>query len=365
MTSAALLRKTLLAILQEKILPDLRSPSTPRFVTAHLPLKMPAGFTVREMPYPPLREADAQRIYPEGKKWDKVHLWAVNYPALHCIVEGEADMLTGLTVGMLNQAPPADRPTSPRGGYLISAAAPAYILIPPGVPQRTGAVTPWQREQPHTGMMRIFQVRVLPIGALCHFSTMEDDVFHVHYSLLIKDNQLAAIMGVLLDEQSTTQPSSYITHAQLLSLMLRLERSLSTQRPLMTNGLYSRFPDSNPVDLEAQPLHHPTIERAHEYIQLHLHEPLNPSLLAEHVHLTPTQLNRILRAHTGESTMGYVNRLRIETARLLLRTSELSIQEICRLVGYRRQQHFSALFRRHTGSSPSRFRQQGEAGNTS
>jgi AraC-like DNA-binding protein len=41
-----------------------------------------------------------------------------------------------------------------------------------------------------------------------------------------------------------------------------------------------------------------------------------------------------------------------------LRTSDLSMQEISRLVGYRHQSHFSRAFLRHTGSSPLKFRQQ-------
>jgi AraC-like DNA-binding protein len=360
MTSAALLRKTLLAILQERVIPDLRGRSSRRLALARLPLKVPSGITVREMPHPPLIEADAKRIYPEGRYWQNVEMHAINFPALFCVVEGEIDVQMGVTTSMLNQARRGAAPDSACGGYIVSLRAPALLLFPPGVPQRTGATPPWARAEPHTGKSSFLNIRVLPIGALCHLSTMENGVYRSQYSLLVKDNQLAAAMGILLDELSTPPADPQVTHAQLMTLMLRLKRGMSTQAPTMTDGLYSRFPDADPTDQQAQTLHHPTIERAHQFIQLRLHEPLSPAIIAAHVRLTPTQLNSIFKARAGLSTMSYVAKLRVESAQLLLRTSDLSVQEISQLVGFRQLSHFSRTFHQHTGLSALKFRQQGE-----
>jgi AraC-like DNA-binding protein len=362
MTFATLLRKNLLAVLRGQIIPDLHENSAPRLAVTHLPLQIPVDFSLREMPYPPLTEADATKVYPEGLRWDAVHMQALNYPALSCIVEGEADFLTGVTTSMLSRVPARDRPSDPRGGYIISAVAPAYILVPPGVPGRTGDIPPWHRPEPHAGKLVIFKARVLPVGALCHLTTFYNGVFHVQYSLLLKDDQLAPVINLLLDEQSTPAPNAHIVHAQMLTLMLRLERALSTQLPLMTDGLYSRFPDSAPTDSQAQPLYNPVIKRAHDYIQLRLHESLTPTTIAAHARLTPTQLNRIFKANTGLSTMNYVAKLRLESAQLLLRDSDLSVQEICRLVGYRQLAHFSRSFHRYAGQPPLKFRQDHERG---
>lgn len=358
MTSSVLLRKTLLSVLQEELLPELKRSSTPRLASAGLPHRFGDGFLVREMEFPPLEEADATQVYPEGQKWDEFHLHALNCPTLHCIIEGEADILIGVTAEMLSRVAASKRPANPRGGYMVSVVAPAYLLVPSGVPKRTGDGPPWDREQAHSGTLRILTVRVLPIGALCHLTSLENGEFNVGYSLLIRDERLLSFLDVLIDETTVPEPHPLILHAQLLALMLRLERGLNTQFPLVTDGLYSRFPESKPTNLQEQQTHHPIIERAHNFIQLRLHEPLSPAHIARHVRLTPTQLNRLFRTHTGMSTMGYVTSLRMETAQLLLRTSDLSVQEICRLVGYRRLQHFSYAFRQHTGESPLKFRQQ-------
>lgn len=356
MTSASLLRKTAQSVLQEQVIPDLQSGGTRRLVAARLPLEVPRGTAVQEMPHPPLQEADARRVYPEGKKWEDAGMHSLRFPALYCVVEGEADLAMGVTTSMLGALSPQHRPEAECGGYIVSLKAPAYFLIPPGVPYRT--TPPWQRPEPHTGTLRLFIVRVLPIGALCNITTMQEGEYAIPYSLLVKDNQLASAMELLVDELNTPPADMQIVQAQLLTLMLRLKRRMSTQLPLLTDGIYSRFPESEPTDRQAQPLHQPIVERVHEYIQLHLHETLTAREIAAQVQLTPDHLNRIFKNNTGVSLMNYATRQRMESAQLLLRTSELSVREVSSLVGYRQLPHFSRTFLQYTGYSPLKFRQQ-------
>ena len=354
-TSAALLRKTTQLVLQDRILPDLLSGGVRHLVMARLPLAVSAQVVVRAMSHAPLLESGAKRIYPEGKQWNDVAMHALRFPSLYCVVEGEADLAMGVTTAMLGALAPPDKPEPECGGYIFSLRAPAYFLVPSGVPQKT--LPPWQRDVPHTGTLRLFVVRVLPIGALCTLTFMQDGEYTVPYSLLVKDIQIAAAMAILVDEMSTSTTELQIAQAQLLTLMLRLKRHVSTQFPLMTDGLYARFPDSEPADWQAQSLHHSVVEQTHEFIQLHLHEPLTPAIIAAPLRLTPDHLNRIIKKSTGASLMNYVAQLRIESAQLLLRTSELSVQEISNLVGYRHLPHFSRAFLQHCGHSPLKFRQ--------
>src|SRR5690606_22706262 len=118
--------------------------------------------------------------------------------SLYCVMEGEADLAMGVTTSMLDALPEAEKPANPCGGYIVSLKAPAYLLIPPGVPYRTRP--PWQREKPHSGTTRLFIVRTLPIGALCNLTTLHNGEYDVPYALLVKDNQLSAAMELLVDE---------------------------------------------------------------------------------------------------------------------------------------------------------------------
>jgi AraC-like DNA-binding protein len=345
----------MLTVLQKQILPDLQSNGARRLVMAHLPLHVPDGISVRELSSLPLLEEDAQKIYPGGKQWTSSGMHAIQYPSLYCVVEGAADLSMGVTSSMIRNAAVKSTFKDQPGGYIFSLSAPAYLLVPPNVPQKT--LPPWSRETPHTGKMVVFVMRILPMGALCTMSEMQDDIYTVQYSLLVKDDQLASVIGILISELKEAAVDWGIVKAQISTLMLRLRRGLNREMPFMTDGMYSRFPDDDSSEAPLPLLHHPIIERIHRYIQLHLHEPLTPLDIARHANLSPDHLNRVLKAHAGLTTMNYVARLRMEAAALLLQTSDLSVQEISHLVGYQQLPHFSRSFYRHIGETPLKYRQ--------
>ncbi len=356
MSSAVWLRKNLLSMLGENILPELHAQRQPRILLAKLPLRMPPEITVREMEHSPLREADVVRIYPEGRRWPQARMHASHFPSLFYVVEGEADLLMGVTTSMRNQLPARDKLKYARGGYIFSLPRGTFFLVPPEIPQKTN-IKPWLRDTSHRGELCLFHLRILPVGALCNFSTMTNGEYQINYSLLIEDAQLLTVVHVLMDELGAQQTNTDIVRAQLLSLMLRLQRGMTTQIPAMTDGLYSLFPDRQPHVLQNYVLRDPRIQQAHEYIRLRIHEPLTPVLIAGHLHLTPGQLNWLFKTNTGLSVMNYVNKMRMESAQLLLSGSDLSVHEIAELVGYRDQSYFTRRFRSSTGQQPLRYRQ--------
>lgn len=83
-----------------------------------------------------------------------------------------------------------------------------------------------------------------------------------------------------------------------------------------------------------------------------------PSLtgLAAVVGVHPVTLARTFRRMFGCTVGEYVRRLRIERATEQLTTTELPLAEIALGAGFSDQSHFSNLFRRYTGLSPSDFR---------
>jgi AraC family transcriptional regulator len=97
-----------------------------------------------------------------------------------------------------------------------------------------------------------------------------------------------------------------------------------------------------------------------EDARVRIHEELagRPSLsgLAEAVGVHPVTLARTFRRAFGCTVGEYVRRLRIERATHHLAETDLSLAEIALAAGFSDQSHFSNLFRRHIGLSPSRFR---------
>jgi AraC-like DNA-binding protein len=64
----------------------------------------------------------------------------------------------------------------------------------------------------------------------------------------------------------------------------------------------------------------------------------------------------------GESPVHMLARLRVEKARSLLTTTELSMADIARDCGYARQHEFSRAFHREVGCTPTAFRRQARRG---
>jgi two-component system response regulator YesN len=105
--------------------------------------------------------------------------------------------------------------------------------------------------------------------------------------------------------------------------------------------------------------HGPLIQRARAYLEEHYAEPgLALNDVAAHVGLSPNHLSTVFSSEAGETIRDYVARLRMEQAKELLRTTNLSAAEICARVGYNDPHYFSAAFKRATGHSPRRFRAQ-------
>ncbi|OUZ07348.1 hypothetical protein BHE97_17025 [Aeromicrobium sp. PE09-221] len=79
--------------------------------------------------------------------------------------------------------------------------------------------------------------------------------------------------------------------------------------------------------------------------------------LAAAVHLSPSQAHRVFLDAYGKTPLAYQALLRIQKMADLLRSSDLSVQEIANAVGWRDRSHAARMFRRLVGASPHRYRQ--------
>ncbi|MGK7942045.1 MAG: helix-turn-helix domain-containing protein [Crocosphaera sp.] len=102
--------------------------------------------------------------------------------------------------------------------------------------------------------------------------------------------------------------------------------------------------------------HLPSIERVILSMYKHLDEPLSLSELAEIAQLSPYHFNRIFRKITGTPPLQFLYRVRINSAKQLLLTTELSITDICYETGYNSIGSFTTRFTNLVGLSPKRFR---------
>lgn len=69
--------------------------------------------------------------------------------------------------------------------------------------------------------------------------------------------------------------------------------------------------------------------------------------------------DQLLQEEIGISLRGYLERRRLDAARECILTADTSLKEIAFTLGFRHASHFTAWFRRHTGVSPSVYRDGG------
>jgi AraC family transcriptional regulator len=158
-----------------------------------------------------------------------------------------------------------------------------------------------------------------------------------------RDLQLQRLLSVLHDEATHNGPPNLLFGDTVTNaIAMRLAgHYATTQRALLSHrgGIPPR-----------------QLNRVLDYIQAHLDHDLRLSALSEAAAMSPFHFNRAFRQSVGQSPHHYALGQRIERAKSLLRSSELTIGEISLSTGFVRQNHFARVFQSTTGLTPTQFR---------
>lgn len=92
------------------------------------------------------------------------------------------------------------------------------------------------------------------------------------------------------------------------------------------------------------------------FIKENLSEPPSLPLLCEHFSLSRTYLCRIFKEGTGTSPVDYWIDLKMKEAKKLIREGNHNITQISELLGYTSIHHFTRMFKRATGLSPTAYK---------
>lgn len=93
-----------------------------------------------------------------------------------------------------------------------------------------------------------------------------------------------------------------------------------------------------------------------QYIFKYIFDDISIQGLAEKVHLNPIYLSQLFKKETKQPLGQYIQDAKIKEAEKLLIQSNESIIDICMLLHFNNQSHFSSIFKKHTGSTPGQYR---------
>ena len=81
----------------------------------------------------------------------------------------------------------------------------------------------------------------------------------------------------------------------------------------------------------------------------------NVDMLTQEVGISRAQLHRKMKELTGISTSEFIRNIRLEQAARLLKEQKVNITQVAYAVGFSNLAHFSTVFRKHFGVSPSEY----------
>ena len=159
----------------------------------------------------------------------------------------------------------------------------------------------------------------------------------------------AAIEGGLSPEEAYSLGDSYIQAAES-------SKTLDELNPLAMM-MYDDF-IRRVHKHRTNPKLSPQIQKCVDYIEMNLGQKIVASDLAVLVGYTEYYLTHKFKEETGLSVTNYTKFAKIERAKVLLKSTELSVREISEQLGFATRNYFSSVFQQITGKTPMEFREQ-------
>lgn len=93
-----------------------------------------------------------------------------------------------------------------------------------------------------------------------------------------------------------------------------------------------------------------------EYIRLNYDKDVSASSISKEFSYHPNYINKLVKRKTGKCLVDFIRHVKIEIAIGLLHENDITLSEICSLLGYYDYSHFYKAFVAETGVTPSEYK---------
>lgn len=131
-----------------------------------------------------------------------------------------------------------------------------------------------------------------------------------------------------------------------------LAKSYLYQILLFVNSLFVKSPQTDQINMMP-----PLVNKAMQYIDNHLTEPITTADVAAFIHHNPTYISRCFKRVTGVPLQQYIIYKRIILAKKYLGEG-FSLNDTCRMAGFNDYSNFARTFKKQLGCSPKRYQEQ-------
>lgn len=179
------------------------------------------------------------------------------------------------------------------------------------------------------------------------------NLFNVTRTLILRVRNEAAAMGLrdelsLPEEEASGIPTEDMIHQRLANCdtVDELEDFLCE---------YTAAEIDHRSMLQMKKIGEP-IRIAQEYVRTHIDRQISLEEVSERAFVSAGYLSTLFKERTGKNFSDYVIETRIEEAKRLLRDPSLNVCGIAERVGYADQRHFSKVFQKMVGVTPTAYR---------
>lgn len=174
-----------------------------------------------------------------------------------------------------------------------------------------------------------------------YFETMGFPVRDSAIQKTIRDPEICEILKKALSEQEKEQPY----YRQIMKAMMVQLLSL-----LFRNYLAADFYNSD------RSCKSKLIKKVAAYIEQHYHEELTVETVSRACGYSRFYIAKTFKEVTGYTVIWYINATRIQQAKALMKTGNLSVSEIAIRCGFANLSYFSKVFKRLEKQSPQEFK---------
>lgn len=157
----------------------------------------------------------------------------------------------------------------------------------------------------------------------------------------------AAIEGGLSPEIAYSKGDTYISDV--------MQCNSVTDAVHIGHSMYTDFIETV-HNRKNQQLYSPPVQSCCDYVDTHLESQIDLDTLARRVGYSEYYLSRKFKTETGMSLNEYIRKARIDRARILLATTEMSIQNISDRLCFGNRSFFADTFRKIVGIPPAEYR---------
>ena len=199
----------------------------------------------------------------------------------------------------------------------------------------------------------------LPDIPECKFSAEDSQTLLSRIETLQKEPSLALIRSVYGEFRSVESYSLSNLFQVTRTLILRIHTRLANCDTVdeLADFLceYTEAEIDYCSKLQIQKVGEP-IRAAQEYVRAHINRQISLEEISERAFVSAGYLSTLFKERTGKNFSDYVIETRIEEAKRLLRDPSLNIRGIAERVGYADQRHFSKVFQKMVGVTPTAYR---------